>query len=110
MSLPESSADAVAPAALPGTQRPPRIWKFIGTGLWGLLAFGAMFLGQIAVVVWFLLKAGAVDFAAAKALLGSLLGGGILISMSVLMGLPATLAALWLATRVARTPFAEYLA
>ena len=81
MSLPESSADAVAPAALPGTQRPPRIWKFIGTGLWGLLAFGAMFLGQIAVVVWFLLKAGAVDFAAAKALLGSLLGGGILISM-----------------------------
>jgi membrane protease YdiL (CAAX protease family) len=106
MSLPESSADAAAPASLPRTPRPPRIWKFIGTSLWGLLAFGAMFLGQIAVAAWFLLKDGVVDFDAAKALLGS----GVLISLSVLMGLPAALAALWLATRVARTPFAGYLA
>jgi membrane protease YdiL (CAAX protease family) len=107
MSLPESSADAVAPAALPRAKRPPRIWKFFGTSLWGLFAFGAMFLGQIAVAAWFLLKGdGVADFAAAKALLGS----GVLISASVLMGLPAALAALWLATRVAGTPFAEYLA
>jgi uncharacterized protein len=106
MSLPESSADAAAPASLARSPRPPRIWKFIGTSLWGLLAFGAMFLGQIAVAAWFLLKDGVVDFDAAKALLGS----GVLISLSVLMGLPAALAALWLATRVARTPLADYLA
>jgi membrane protease YdiL (CAAX protease family) len=106
MSLPESSADAAAPASLTRAKRPPRIWKFIGTSLWGLLAFGAMFAGQIAVAFWFLLKDGSVDFAAAKALLSS----GVLISLSVLMGLPAALAALWLATSVARTPFADYLA
>jgi membrane protease YdiL (CAAX protease family) len=106
MSLPESSADATVPASLPRAQRAPRIWKFIGTSLWGLLAFGAMFAGQIAVAAWFLLKDGSVDFATAKAVLGS----GVLISLSVLMGLPAALAALWLATRVARTPFADYLA
>jgi membrane protease YdiL (CAAX protease family) len=107
MSLPETSADLAASAPLPRVQRPPRIWKFIGTSLWGLLAFGAMFLGQIAVAAWFLLNGdGVVDFAAAKALLGS----GLLISLSVLTGLPAALAALWLATRAARTPFADYLA
>jgi CAAX protease family protein len=32
------------------------------------------------------------------------------ISLSVMMGLPAVLAVLWLATRMARTPFADYLA
>jgi membrane protease YdiL (CAAX protease family) len=119
MSLPDSSAAAAAPAAavapaetaapvsLPPAPRPPRIWKFIGTSLWGLFGFCAMFAGQLAVAAWFLLKAnGSIDFAAAKDLLGS----GLLIALSVVMGLPAVLGALWLATRLARTPFAEYLA
>jgi uncharacterized protein len=66
-----------------------------------------MFAGQLAVAAWFLLKAnGSIDFAAAKDLLGS----GLLIALSVVMGLPAVLGALWLATRLARTPFADYLA
>jgi membrane protease YdiL (CAAX protease family) len=37
-------------------------------------------------------------------------GGGLTISLSVVMGLPAVLAALWVAIRVSRTPFTEYLA
>ena len=45
MSLPESSAETAAADALPPAKRPPRIWLFIGTSLWGLLAFGAMFEG-----------------------------------------------------------------
>jgi uncharacterized protein len=37
-------------------------------------------------------------------------GGGLTISLSVIMGLPAVLAALWIAIRASRTPFADYLA
>ena len=47
------SLDPVTPAALApvnSVQRPPKIWKFWGTALWGLFVFAAMFVGQIAVV------------------------------------------------------------
>lgn len=88
-------------------QRPPRIWKFWGTALWGLLIFAAMFAGQMAVVGWFVLRQdGPIDMAAAI----HVVGGGLTISLSVIAGLPAVLAALWLATRMSGTPFADYLA
>src|SRR4030081_1315886 len=50
---PESSA-ALAPV-IP-TQRPQKIGKFWSTALWGLFIFAAMFVGQITVMVWFLLR------------------------------------------------------
>jgi membrane protease YdiL (CAAX protease family) len=104
-SLDPASLAALAPVvAIP---RPPRIWKFWGTALWGLFVFAAMFVGQIAVVGWFVLQQdGPIDVAAAT----HVLGGGLTISLSVIMGLPAVLAALWLAIRLSRTPFADYLA
>jgi uncharacterized protein len=87
-------------------QRPPRIWKFWGTVLWGLVIFGAMFAGQMAVVAWFVLRReGPLDIAAAI----HVVGGGLTISLSVITGLPAVLAALRLATHLSRTPFADYL-
>src|SRR6267143_514436 len=99
-----------APAALTpviGTQRPPRIWKFWGTALWGLFIFAGMFIGQIGVVAWLVLRQGGpIDIAAAV----HVVGGGLTISLSVIMGLPAVLAALWIAIRLSRTPFADYLA
>jgi hypothetical protein len=99
-----------APAALTpiiGNERPPRIWKFWGTALWGLFVFAAMFVGQIGVVAWFVLqRGGPIDIAAAV----HVIGGGLTISLSVIMGLPAVLAALWIAIRISRTPFADYLA
>jgi membrane protease YdiL (CAAX protease family) len=101
---PASSATAALAIATP---RPPRIWKFWGTALWGLFVFAAMFAGQIAVVAWFVvLREGPVDMAAAI----HVVGGGLTISLSVIMGLPAVLGALWVAIRTSRTPFAEYLA
>ena len=88
-------------------QRPPRIWKFWGTALWGLFIFAALFVGQIAVVAWFVLRReGPIDLAAAI----HVVGGGLTISLSVIMGLPAVLAALWFAIRLSRTPFVDYLA
>ena len=95
-----------AAAAIPA-QRPPRIWKFWGTALWGLVIFAAMFAGQIVVVAWFVWRQGGpIDMAAAI----HVVGGGLTISLSVITGLPAVLAALWVAIRVSRTPFADYLA
>lgn len=95
------------PVAMTRAGRRPRIWKFWGTVLWGLFIFAAMFIGQIAVVFWFMLRQGSpVDIASAV----HVVSRGVTISLSVIWGLPAVLAALWLAIRVSRTPFADYLA
>jgi membrane protease YdiL (CAAX protease family) len=104
-SLDPASSAALTPVIR--TQRHQRIWKFWGTALWGLFIFAAMFVGQIAVVAWFVLgREGPIDIAAAI----HVVGGGLTISLSVIMGLPAVLAALWIAIRISRTPFADYLA
>lgn len=97
-----------APAAShPAAPDQPRIWKFWGTSLWGVLLFAAMFAGQFALVMaFFIAKGPPFDIASIKAVASA----GTVISLSVMMGLPAVLAVLWLATRIARGPFAEYLA
>ncbi len=106
MSFPESPAAATS-ASQPGARRQPRVWKFWGTSLWGLLLFAAMFAGQFALVAgFFLAKGPPFDLASIK----SVASAGTVISLSVMMGLPAVLAVLWLATRIARMPFADYLA
>jgi uncharacterized protein len=103
--------DSLNPESLPVMEAPaarrPRVWKFWGTALWGLFIFVAMFIGQLAVVGWFMLRhAGALDMAEAI----HVLGGGLTISLSVITGLPAVLLAVWLPVRLSRTPFADYLA
>jgi membrane protease YdiL (CAAX protease family) len=86
---------------------PPRIWGLWGTALWGLFVFAAMFIGQIAVVAYFVLRQGGpIDMAAAI----HVVGGGLTISLSVVMGVPAVILALWIAIRPTRTSFADYLA
>ena len=92
------------PPTMAPTPLPPRIWKFWGTALWGLFIFGGMFIGQAAVIgyIW-LQKGSSIDIV-------SVVGGGLTISLSVIMGLPAVMFAAWIATRVSRTPFADYLA
>jgi uncharacterized protein len=103
----ESPGDLAAPAPVIRTERPPKIWKFWGTALWGLFVFAAMFVGQLAVVAWFVLRReGPIDLAAAI----HVVGNGLTISLSVITGLPAVVAALWIAIRITRTPFADYLA
>src|SRR4051795_2308873 len=105
MSLPQSPAAASAPHS--GAERQPRVWKFWGTSLWGLLLFAAMFAGQFLLVAgFFIAKGPPFDIASIKAVASA----GTVISLSVMMGLPAVLAVLWLATRMARMPFADYLA
>ena len=88
---PESLPLIVAPA-----ERAPRIWKFWGTALWGLFIFAGMFVGQVAVIFYFWARqGGAMDVASAI----HVVGGGLTISLSVIMGLPAVMIAAWIAIR-----------
>lgn len=88
-------------------QKPPRVWKFVGTSLWGLVAFAAMFAGQMTAVGYDVVFSGApID----ASLIVKAMSSGTVIAMSVITGLPAVCLALWLATRLARQSFAGYLA
>jgi uncharacterized protein len=95
------------PVTLMPAQIPPRVWKFWATALWGLFIFAGMFVGQAAVIAFLVLKQGG-PFDMATAI--HVVAGGLTISLSVIMGLPAVLAAAWIAIRPTRTPFADYLA
>jgi uncharacterized protein len=107
----EISDVSVEPLPVLPTQRPLRVWKFWGTALWGLFIFGGMFLGQVAVVAWFVLQQeGPIDFSSLGDAVRVVVGRGLTISLSVIAGLPAVLAALWFAIRFTRTPFTDYLA
>src|ERR1700754_3112343 len=106
MSVVEDPAD-VAPVSPPGKSREPRVWKFFGTSVWGLVLFVAMFAGQIAGVAYFIVVNGEpFDLNS----LMTLAANGRVISLSVIMGLPAILLVLWIATRWSGIPFADYLA
>jgi membrane protease YdiL (CAAX protease family) len=87
------------------------VWKFWGTAFWGFVVFIAMFVGQLAVVGWFLFQQGgpinADTFGDAVTVVVS---NGRTISLSVITGLPAVAAALWIAIRIKRAGFADYLA
>jgi uncharacterized protein len=105
---PESPAAASIEAA---SQPAPRVWKFWGTTFWGLAVFAAMFIGQLAVVGWFLFRQGGpIDQESFGDAVRTVVGHGLTISLSVVTGLPAVAAALWIAIRIKRARFADYLA
>jgi uncharacterized protein len=98
---------AEIPVGTASVVRRAGVWKFWGTVLWGIVIFVAMFAGQMAVVAWFVLL-GEAPFDMAGAI--RIVSSGLTISLSVITGLPAVLASLWIAIRITRTPFADYLA
>ncbi|MGY8660918.1 type II CAAX endopeptidase family protein [Bradyrhizobium sp. UFLA05-109] len=85
----------------------PRVWKFWGTALWGLFVFAAMFVGQIGTIVYLVAhRGGPIDMAS----LESVGRDPQALALSVIAGLPTTLAAVWLAIRLKGASFADYLA
>jgi membrane protease YdiL (CAAX protease family) len=106
MSTLENDASPPMPAPLQPA-RPPRVWKFIGTSLWGLFIFALMFVGQFVAIAYLAWRDGG---PINSALIKAVSGGGVTISLSVMAGLPAVLLAIWVATRAARMRFADYLA
>jgi membrane protease YdiL (CAAX protease family) len=104
----ETLAVAETHVALPPAAKPPRVWKFWGTTLRGLLAFGAMFVGQLTVFGYEIVRSSEpIDLAG---LIVKTVSSGTAVALSVIMGLPAVCLALWIAIRVARNGFADYLA
>jgi membrane protease YdiL (CAAX protease family) len=103
-----SAAELAAVSTMPAPPKMPRTWKFFGTALWGGLAFIAMSIAQlIAILMAYGLYASG-EFSE-EALAAFTRNGGV-VAGSVLLGLPATLLVLWLATRLAGRSFASYLA
>lgn len=98
---------AAAAPSLPAPKM-PRTWKFFGTSLWAIAAFLALALTEIIAVLFAygFFARGEFDDAAFRAFAdhGAVIGG------AALVGMPAALGVLWLATRIARRSFASYLA
>ena len=108
-SLRPDSPAALAPVMDLPTE--PRVWKFWGTSLWGLVVFGAMVVGQFAVVGWFLFQQNEpIDSSSFGDAVRDIVSHGLTISLSVILGLPAVSAALWIAIRIKGAGFADYLA
>jgi uncharacterized protein len=103
-SLTPENPPVLIPPALPRR----RVWKFWGTVLWGLFAFVALFAGQALVLAYEVLRSG--DMADIGATVRAAAGSGLTLSLSVIMGLPTLIAALWFAIRFTDTSFADYLA
>lgn len=101
--------DSLNPDLPPLTMMPaaPRVWKFWGTALWGIFIFAAMFVGQIGAIVYLVWDRGAPMSLASMQDVGR---EPAALALSVTMGLPATLAAVWLAIRIKGASFVDYLA
>ncbi|MBR1128172.1 CPBP family intramembrane glutamic endopeptidase [Bradyrhizobium iriomotense] len=89
------------------TPAPPRVWKFWGTALWGLFIFVAMFVGQVGAILLLVVLRGV---PIGMASLQSIGHEPQALALSVIMGLPTTLAAVWLAIRIKKASFVDYLA
>jgi membrane protease YdiL (CAAX protease family) len=101
--------DSLNPDHPPLTEMPAplRVWKFWGTALWGLLVFIAMFVGQVGAI---LLLARVRGLPLDMQQIQSVGREPQALALSVIMGLPATLAAVWLAISIKKASVVDYLA
>jgi uncharacterized protein len=111
------SLNPESPAALDVANRPasdktgPGVWKFWGTAFWGIAVFAAMFIGQLAVVGWFLFRQdGPIDQETFAEAVRVVVSNGLTMSLSVITQLPAVFLVLWIAIRIKRASFTDYLA
>jgi uncharacterized protein len=98
------------PPHLPRADEVPkrRVFGFWGTALWGVFAFAALFVGQILVLVYEVVRSGHWDDLAET--IRAAASNGMTISLSVIMGLPTVVLALWLAISFTSSSFTDYLA
>ena len=103
-----SSADSAADLAQPDLSRGPKIWGLWLSLLWAFGAAAVLFVSQGAVAIYLLF---ALRRAHPEQHLGiqEIVGNGPLIAWTIIVSTPFLAAFLWLATRRARTSFADYL-
>src|SRR5258708_7568115 len=100
MSLVETSPPPIAAPRL------PRTWYFLGTAIFGLLAFGVMLLAQTLTLVAAAIRYGVSSAAELREF--SYRGGPT--AAITIVACPFVLAVLWVTIRIARRRFASYLA
>jgi len=105
---PASPAAAMIDVA---SQPTPRVWKFWGTTLWGILIIIAFFIAQLTPIGYFLLRYdGPLDSTAQlEAALIQIVGQPLTIPLSAIIGLPGMLIPTYFAIRYTRIPFTDYL-
>jgi uncharacterized protein len=97
--------------AEPPVTSSPRVWKFWGTTFWGLAVFAAMLIGQLAVVGWLVIRQGGpINQETLGEAVRAVVGNGLTMSLSVITQLPTVFAVLWVAIRIKRASFTDYLA
>ena len=89
--------------------RPPRTWYFLGTTLFGIIAHGASVLGAM-LTIFVLLVWYDIPLSIPTADLRSLMHQAGWMALAMIVSCPFTLGVIWLATRIARQSFADYLA
>lgn len=89
--------------------KPPRIWGLWGTLGWGLGAFAVLAAGQFGALLAVLLVQ-QIHHPGERVDLNALGSNGPLIAIVTIASVPLLIAFLYLAIRISRTPFREYLA
>lgn len=102
-----SSLEISTPALSEGQQQ-PRLWKFFGTTIWGLVALGTMLAAQFLAILVVLISFGDLNAPYAQSM--PLLKHAGTFAAAAIASCPAVLAVLWIAVRLARRRFASYLA
>ena len=103
-----SAIEISAPPPLPVLPRPPRTWYFLGSMVIALLAYAALNLAHLIVIVEAVVQNG--DPSMTDVQLHELASRGGTIAAGTIVACPLVLAVLWAAIRIARQRFAEYLA
>src|SRR5262249_28187962 len=104
------SLNPANPPPLPAIDAPPkrRVFGFGGTAPWGACPFATSLIGQIMVVAYEVLRRG--DWDNLVEAIEAAARSGMTLSLSVIMGLPAVVLALWFVISFTSTSFADYLA
>jgi uncharacterized protein len=104
---PASVASLPLPAA--AQKKPPRVWKFWATLGWSLLLYGAM---TVAAAVGIVLAVNYYGIAISTTEAGkaTFLSDGVVVAVTSMSGTVPVLLVIWLAVKLARQRFADYLA
>ena len=108
--LPTIPSVPIVPVPTPApSPRPPRTWYFFGSAIIALIAYAVQNLIGIATFILLFALYGVAPTASPQELLALMKQGGWL-ALAVIAAAPFTIATLWVAIRLARQRFSDYLA
>src|SRR4051812_26276264 len=96
-----SSIEISTPPPLPVSARAPRTWYFLGSAVIAVLAYAALNLAHMVVIVEAVVRVGDPSMMT-QAQLHALVTRGGNVALGAIVACPLVLAVLWAATRIAR--------